>query len=91
MLGITRTAARDLGPLGITVNAIAPGPIDTAMLAQATGKTNTGTKYTKMDAVPLGRIGVPDEIAAAASFLASIGGGFVTGATIDVNGGLLMH
>lgn len=91
VLGLTRTAARDLGNLGITVNAIAPGPIDTPMLAQATGQTNSGTKYTKLDAVPLGRVGEPDEIAAAASFLASIKAGFVTGATIDVNGGLFMH
>lgn len=91
VLGLTRTAARDLGNLGITVNAIAPGPIDTPMLAQATGQTNTGTKYTKLDAVPLGRVGEPDEIAAAASFLASVEAGFVTGATIDVNGGLFMH
>jgi 3-oxoacyl-[acyl-carrier protein] reductase len=88
VLGLMRTAARDLGPMGITVNAIAPGPIDTPMLAQATGTKET--KYTKLDAVPLGRVGQP-EIAAAASFLASINGGFVTGATIDVNGGLFMH
>ena len=86
VLGLTRTAARDLGPLGITVNALAPGPIDTPMLAQAQGGS-----FMKVDAVPLRRIGTPDEIAAAASFLASVGAGFVTGATIDVNGGLLMH
>jgi 3-oxoacyl-[acyl-carrier protein] reductase len=91
VLGLTRTAAGDLGSMGITVNAIAPGPIDTPMLAQATGTTSSGTKYTKLDSVPLGRVGVPEEIAAAASFLASINGGFVTGATIDVNGGLYMH
>jgi 3-oxoacyl-[acyl-carrier protein] reductase len=91
VLGITRTAARDLGPLGITVNAIAPGPIDTPMLAQATGTAAAGTKYTKLDAVPLGRVGAPEEIAAVASFLASAGGAFVTGATIDANGGLFMR
>ena len=91
VLGITRTAARDLASLGITVNAIAPGPIDTPMLAQVTGDTNTGAKYARLDSVPLGRVGVPEEIAAAASFLASINGGFVTGATIDVNGGIFMH
>jgi 3-oxoacyl-[acyl-carrier protein] reductase len=91
VLGLMRTAARDLASLGITVNAIAPGPIDTPMLAQATGATKDGAKYTKLDAVPLGRVGVPDEIAATASFLASISAGYVTGATIDVNGGLLMR
>lgn len=87
VLGLTRTAARDLGPLGVTVNAIAPGPIDTPMLAQSA----TGGAYTMLDSVPLRRIGTPAEIAEAASFLASAGAGFVTGATIDVNGGLLMH
>ncbi|MCV0394924.1 MAG: SDR family oxidoreductase [Rhizobiaceae bacterium] len=91
VLGLTRTAARDLSSLGITVNVIAPGPIDTPMLAQATGQTNSGTKYTKLDAVPLGRVGEPEEIAAAAAYLASVEAGFVTGATIDVNGGLFMH
>lgn len=91
VLGFTRTAARDLAFLGITVNAIAPGPIDTPMLAQATGQTNSGTKYTKLDSVPLGRVGEPEEIAGAASFLASAEAGFITGATIDVNGGLFMH
>jgi 3-oxoacyl-[acyl-carrier protein] reductase len=91
VLGLMRTAARDLAALGVTVNAIAPGPIDTPMLARATGATKDGAKYTKLDAVPLGRVGLPDEIAAAASFLASVNAGYVTGATIDVNGGLLMR
>ena len=90
VLGLMRTAARDLAPLGVTVNAIAPGPIDTPMLAQATGTGATG-KYTKMDSVPLGRVGEPREIAAAAAFLASVDAGFITGATIDINGGLFMQ
>jgi 3-oxoacyl-[acyl-carrier protein] reductase len=91
VLGITRTAARDLASMNITVNAIAPGPIDTPMLAQATGQSSTGVKYTRLDSVPLGRVGLPEEIAAAASFLACVNASFVTGATIDVNGGLFMH
>lgn len=88
VLGLTKSAARDLAAHGITVNCIAPGPIDTPMLAEATGANNTGAKYNKLDAVPLGRVGLPDEIAAAAAFLASVDGGYTTGATIDVNGGL---
>jgi 3-oxoacyl-[acyl-carrier protein] reductase len=89
VLGIMRAAARDLAPLGITVNAIAPGPIDTPLLAQATGSADV--KYSRLDMVPLGRVGLPDEIAAAASFLASVDAGYVTGATIDVNGGILIR
>lgn len=91
VLGLTRAAARDLARFGITVNAIAPGPIDTPMLTQATGATAQGEKYRKLEAVPLGRVGRPEEIAAAASFLASVGAGYITGATIDVNGGLHIH
>lgn len=86
VLGLMRTAARDLAPFSITVNAIAPGPIDTPMLAQAQGGS-----FTMLNMVPLQRIGTPDEIAEAASFLASVGAGFITGATIDINGGLLMR
>jgi 3-oxoacyl-[acyl-carrier protein] reductase len=89
VLGLTRTAAKDLGPLGITVNAISPGPIDTPMLAQAQGASNPASAMAAM--VPLRRIGTPDEIAATASFLASTGAAFITGATIDVNGGVLIH
>ncbi len=89
VLGLTRTAARDLGPLGITVNAIAPGPIETPMLART--QKLPGGSYPWIDALPLRRVGTPDEIAEAASFLASVGAAFVTGATIDVNGGLLMN
>ncbi len=91
VLGLTRAAARDLARFGITVNAIAPGPIDTPMLTQATGTASRGEKFQKLEAVPLGRVGQPEEVAAAASFLASIGAGYVTGATIDVNGGLHIH
>lgn len=91
VLGLTRSAARELGPFGVTVNAIAPGPIDTPMLAAATGETADGAKYSMLDAVPVGRIGEPEEIAAAAAYLAAPESGFVTGATIDVNGGLYMR
>lgn len=90
VLGLTRFAARALAKQGITVNAIAPGPIDTPMLAQATGATTDGAKYTKMDAIPMGRVGHPDEIAHAASFLAAPLAGFITGTTIAVNGGLFI-
>lgn len=91
VIGLTKSAARDLAGLAITVNCIAPGPIDTQMLAEATGSNSSGAKYNNLDAVPLRRVGVASEIAAAASFLASPEGGFTTGATIDVNGGLYLR
>lgn len=90
VLGLTKTAARDLARYSITVNAIAPGPIDTQMLAEATPTTSGGEKYSMLDAIPLGRVGTPAEIAETAAFLASPNSGFITGATIDVNGGLAM-
>jgi len=91
VLSLTKVAAREAAPLGITVNAIAPGPIDTPMLQQTVAEGNGDQKYLGLAQVPLGRIGVPDEIAAAVGFLVSPGGAFVTGATIDVNGGMSMR
>ncbi|MEO8296391.1 MAG: SDR family NAD(P)-dependent oxidoreductase [Burkholderiales bacterium] len=92
VLSLTKLAARELAALGITVNCIAPGPIDTPML-RATVPEGSGSdvKYLGAAQIPLGRVGEPREIAAAAGYLASIDGGFVTGATIDVNGGMRMQ
>lgn len=90
VLGLVRTAARDLAEAGITVNCISPGAIDTPMLAKATGEAEGGTKYRMLDAIPLRRVGGPEEVAAAAAYLASIDAGYVTGATLDVNGGLFI-
>lgn len=91
VLGLTKYAARDLARYGITVNSIAPGPIDTQMLAAATPASAGGAKYNAIDSIPLRRVGEPSEIAGAAAFLASVEGGYVTGATIDVNGGLYLR
>jgi 3-oxoacyl-[acyl-carrier protein] reductase len=91
VLSLTKAAARELSRLGITVNAIAPGPIDTPMLHLARGTSAGDSGFAQMTLLPAGRIGRPDEIAAAASYLASIEAGFVTGATLDVNGGLRMQ
>jgi 3-oxoacyl-[acyl-carrier protein] reductase len=85
MLAFTRTLARDLAPFGVTVNAIAPGQIDTGM--------SEALPLQQLRAVvamiPLGRLGRPEEIASAARFLASDEAGYITGATLDVNGGIL--
>ena len=80
----TRGWARDLGPRGITVNVVQPGPINTEM------NPETGEKAAVLTAMTaLGRYGQPQEIAAAVAFLAGPDAAYVTGATLDVDGGLL--
>jgi len=86
ILGFTKSLAREVGSRGITVNAIAPGFIDTDMtraLAQAQRSELTSQ-------IPLGRLGQPAEIAGAVSFLCSADGGYITGETLHVNGGMYM-
>ena len=82
-LGLTRSWARELGPFGITVNLVAPGWIPVERHANA----SADDLRDYLADVPLGRIGKPDDIAAAVSFLASDGAGFVTGERITINGG----
>ena len=84
--GFVRSLAREVGGRHVTVNAVAPGFIDTDM----TAKLPEGLKKQLTSQIPLGRIGIPDEIAAAVLFLASDNAGYVTGQTIHVNGGLYM-
>jgi len=89
VLALVKSAARELAPQRITVNAIAPGAIDTPMMRRS---IPAGQKeYGSLSAIPLARVGLPVEIAAAASYLISVEADFVTGATIDVNGGVLMR
>jgi 3-oxoacyl-[acyl-carrier protein] reductase len=88
LIGMTRALAHEGAPLGILVNAIAPGPVASALTAQLgpDWAARTGAK------LPLGRIGQPEEIAAAALLLASSpGGDFFVGATLSPNGGDVMH
>lgn len=86
LVGLARSLAREFASRGITVNLVAPGPIKTDML-NAIGEDGMDV-MTKM--VPLGRIGEPDEVAAAIEFLASESAGFITGASLAVDGGLGM-
>jgi 3-oxoacyl-[acyl-carrier protein] reductase len=82
--GFTRALAQEVGSRGITVNAIAPGFIETEMTA-AIGET---AREALLSRVPLGRLGRAEEVAALAVFLASDQAGYVTGETVHVNGGL---
>ncbi len=84
--GFTRALARELGSRNITVNAVAPGFIETDM-TEALGDDAKGTLSAQ---IPLGRLGGADEVAALVAFLASDGAAYITGETIQVNGGMYM-
>ena len=86
MVGMSKSLAAEVASRGITVNAVAPGFIATAM----TDKLNEAQKAAILGVVPAGRMGMPDEIAAAVLYLASVEAGYVTGATLHVNGGMDM-
>jgi 3-oxoacyl-[acyl-carrier protein] reductase len=86
MIGMSKSLAAEVGSRGITVNCIAPGFITTAM----TDKLNDDQKARLLGAIPAGRMGTSEEIAAAAVYLASDEAAYVTGQTIHVNGGMAM-
>ena len=81
--------ARESAHLGITVNGIAPGLIDTDMLRSTV--TSSGALAAAAQAIPLGRIGTVQDVAAAVRFLASEDAAYITGSIIDVNGGYRMQ
>jgi 3-oxoacyl-[acyl-carrier protein] reductase len=86
IIGFTKALAREVGPRGITVNCIAPGFIDTDM----TRSMPEAHRDALLGGIPLGRLGAPDDVAAATIFLASPQAGYITGETLHVNGGMYM-
>jgi 3-oxoacyl-[acyl-carrier protein] reductase len=87
MLGLTKTWAREYASRGVTVNAVSPGFIETDM-------TRAGLSPERraeiLRTIPLGRVGTPEDVAAAVVYLVSPGAAYVTGQVLRVNGGLLM-
>ena len=86
IVGLSKSLARELGSRNITVNCVAPGFIDTDM----TRALSEAQKGALLAQIPLGRLGQPEDIAAAVAYLASPAAGYVTGAVLHVNGGMYM-
>lgn len=87
ILALTRSFATEFAADSITVNALSPAMVESPLL----NALEADHKQRLQDAIPLGRFGTPDELAAAVVFLASEAAGYITGATLDINGGCLMR
>jgi NAD(P)-dependent dehydrogenase (short-subunit alcohol dehydrogenase family) len=88
VLGLAKNMARELGPDGIRVNCVTPGLIATDITG---GKLNDEMRRDILKGIPLNRLGRPEDVAGICLFLASDLSAYVTGAVIDVNGGMLIH
>lgn len=86
LIGMARTFAKEFSSRGITANVVCPGPIVTDMLMELSDEQRAAFEQ----AVPIGRLGQPDEIAAAVEFLASESAGYITGTVLPIDGGLSM-
>jgi len=93
IIAFTKTVAREVARTGITLNAVCPGPTETPLLAAAAGEGERGERMRAalINAIPMKRVGQPDDIPGAVCFLASDDAAFITGQTISVSGGLTMH
>jgi len=87
LIGFTKSVAREVAQRGITVNAVAPGYVETEL----TGTLPEKVKGQILEQVPMGRFGQPEEISEVVAFLAGEGAGYVTGQTITVDGGMVMQ
>lgn len=87
LVGFSKSLAREVGSRNITVNCVAPGFIDTDMTRALTEEQ----RKSLLGQIPLGRLGAPEDVAAAVVYLASEGAGYVTGSTLHVNGGMYME
>ena len=87
VLGLTKALARELGTTGVTVNAVAPGAVDTNIRVGSTAEQETAIAA----GIPVGRTASTEEVAAGIAFLASDESGYLTGVTLDINGGSHMH
>ena len=92
IIAFTKTVAREVARKGITLNAVCPGPTDTPLLAAVAGNDERGQKVRAalVSAIPMKRVGQPEDIPGAVCFLASDDAAFITGQTISVSGGLTM-
>ena len=86
LIGLTKSIARELAPRGVTVNAVAPGFIDTDM----TRALPDGAREALQAQIPLKRLGAPEDVAAVVAFLCSDGAAYLTGTVIPVDGGMAM-
>lgn len=93
IIAFTKTVAREVARKGITLNTVCPGPTDTPLLAAVAGDDERGQKIRAalVGAIPMKRVGQPEDIPGAVCFLASDDAAFITGQTISVSGGLTMH
>ncbi|HTB37505.1 MAG TPA: SDR family oxidoreductase [Reyranella sp.] len=93
IIAFTKTVAREVARKGITLNSVCPGPTDTPLLAAVAGADERGQKIRAalVSAIPMKRVGQPEDIPGAVCFLASDDASFITGQTISVSGGLTMH